>query len=198
MTENDSAIAELVAKMRTLTERCLSQSVPRSLREMCEGFQQLDAHLSTGGAFPGTTETVRAPAGVTITMTATYDTTEWESEEPDTDPTITHGFTDPSNPWGGFKHEMPDGCVGDAAKAWMAENVERLEFGDFEEAAQFVADFPGGVWDYRECEADQDYRTGVYTRVTLHVESNIGGLLVRVAEIEAERNAHLEALRTRS
>lgn len=105
---------------------------------------------------------------LTIKMTATYDTAQWEDDSDE--PITTGGYTNPSNPWGGWKNEMPDGIHGEAAKAWMAENVETITFNNFVEAAKFVADFPGGVWDYSECEAEQDLPTGVWTRVTLHVD----------------------------
>ena len=130
-----------------------------------------------------------------ITMTATYQTTVWESDEPDTEPTICGGFTDPSNPWGGFKCELPDGCVGEAAEAWMAENVETLTFDTVEEAAQFVADFPGGVWDYSASEPEMDHKTGVYMEVTLHVKGSAGGrrknVFALAHKIEAERDRRL-------
>jgi hypothetical protein len=132
---------------------------------------------------------------ITIQMTATYDTVEWEdgSEEPIT----THGFTDPSNPWGGWKYELPDGVVGETAKAWMAENVETLTFNNLLEAAQFVADFTGGVWDYSECEPDQDYRTGISTRVTLHVHGHEQAVFAIARQLESARDRELAERRGR-
>lgn len=126
---------------------------------------------------------------LTIKMTATYDTVEWEDgcEEPIT----TGGYTDPSNPWGGWKNEMPDDIHGEAAKAWATENVETVTFNNLLEAAEFVADFPGGVWDYSECEAEQDYRTGVSTRVTLHVDGFETAVFNIAHAIEAARDRAL-------
>lgn len=103
---------------------------------------------------------------ITITMAATYETVQWEEEceEPD----VERGYTDPSNPWGGWRYAMPESMHGEAARAWIAENAETVTFHTLQEAAQFVADFPGGVWAYSECWPEQD--TGAYTTVTLHVD----------------------------
>lgn len=152
-------------------------------------------------------------SGAAITMTATYSDTEWESDEPDTDPTITSGFTDPRNPWGGFHSEVPEGLVGEAFTEWCKDNVERLEFDDVNEAAEFIAEFPGGVWDWSESEPDLNYRTGVYTEVTLHVESTstvvFEGPTIQVVNdpaaaamnlattLQALRDAHLAQLNER-
>lgn len=147
---------------------------------------------------------------MTITMRATFQDVEWESDEPDTEPTITGGFTDPNNPWGGFRSEAPEGLVGEAFVAWRDENVETLTFDDIEEAAEFIVDFPGGVWDWCEGESSTDYKTGVNTEVTLHVESDweilYEGPTIRVIRddaaaafnratiLQAEKDAHLKRM----
>lgn len=127
-----------------------------------------------------------------VTLRATFTEWEWESDEPDTDPTIVHGWADPNNPWGGLDVIPPDDLCGEPYAAWVDENVKTIEFSDDEpdefdgewqddgtwrihcaldRAAAFIDDFPGGVWDLREANPEQDYRTGVYREVTLHVEA---------------------------
>lgn len=119
-----------------------------------------------------------------ITMRATYQRHWYESDEPDTEPTFEHGYTNPHNPWGGLRSEVPDELCGEAFVAWRDENVDVVEFDTMFEAAEFVADFPGGVWDYREGECEcVDYRDGVYMHVTLHVDEVHKVDVFRAAEV---------------
>lgn len=103
-----------------------------------------------------------------ITMTATYDVDWFEDDEED--PYNEGGFTDPDNPWGGFRSELK--AWENPGPEWCADNVKRVTFDSLVDAAEYVVDFPGGVWDWSECEAEQDVRTGRWTRVTLHVKSD--------------------------
>jgi hypothetical protein len=128
-----------------------------------------------------------------IRMRATFGTTVWESPEPDTEPTVGHGFTDPNNPWGGLRAEMPEGICGDLAAKWIDQNAETVEFTSLEEAAEFVADFPGGVWDYSDSEHQViDYATGEDMEVTLHVLDHTEAVHKRAREIETARDAALK------
>lgn len=127
----------------------------------------------------------------TITMTATYDDVWWDGDDDDEDPQERGGYTDPRNPWGGFRQEMPS-TPGDAGystwEAWMGDNVETVSFDNVEEAAQFVIDFPGGVWDLRDGEPEMDYKTGHTISVTLHVDR--GDMPAVFAQVEIlERDA---------
>lgn len=124
-----------------------------------------------------------------ITMSATYDIVAWFGD--DEEPTESGGFTDPENPWGGFRVELP--AQENRSPQWYTENVTTVEFDDLFEAARFVADFPGGVWDHRECEAEQDYRSGEYTRVTLHVREHAPVVLMLATWMEAAEDAALRA-----
>lgn len=131
-----------------------------------------------------------------ITVTATYDTVEWKDEEdgcPSEEPIETGGFTDPENPWGGWKTELPQGT--NPPPEWYDSNVKRVTFDTAWEAAEFILDFPGGVLDYSEGEGEQDLRTGVWTRVTLHVEGGqewIFELCDRIAKlrVDGKRRVH--------
>jgi hypothetical protein len=122
-----------------------------------------------------------------ITMSATYDTTLWEGE--DEEPIEGGGFTDPTNPWGGFRVELP--AHENRTPQWYTENVTTVSFDDIAEAAQFVVDFPGAVWDYCEGEAEQDYRTGEYTSVTLHVREHAAAVFAAARELQAAEDAAL-------
>lgn len=112
-------------------------------------------------------------------MRASYEEVEWPDEVDD--PEIRHGWTDPHNPYGGLKTETTD-LWGDAAGAAMDE-AETVEFDDVWEAAEFIVDFPGGVWDYSEGESDFDYGTGISTGVTLHVDEGDQAFLFALADL---------------
>lgn len=116
-----------------------------------------------------------------VGLTATYDQVWWDNDEQE-DPNEEGGFTDPLNPWGGFKHELPCHLSGDAFKAWVADHVKVVECNPWE-AAQTVVDFPGGVWDRNECDSEQDVRTGRWTSVTLHVPTEHQELVFALADV---------------
>lgn len=91
-----------------------------------------------------------------VELRATYGDVWWPDDEPDSDYCEEHGYTSVWNPWGGFQTSDP-----------QPEHVTLLE------AAVAVLDFPGGVWDYCEGEAEcVDYREGIYRNVTLHVKEH--------------------------
>lgn len=120
-----------------------------------------------------------------ITARATYETiTPGEGEDYE----IEGGFTDPRNPWGGFRIELPADVYGERAKEWMKDNVEVVEFATIREAAEFVLEFPGAVWDYGdlECDASVDYQTGAETTVMLHVIPHTTELFKMVDELRKE------------
>lgn len=90
-----------------------------------------------------------------IRLRATYSTHEWTTDQDgNPDPLEEHGWCDPANPWGTMSYGDQDPTT---------ITLPLLQ------AAQFVVDFPGGVWHWSESHAEQDYRTGRYTSVTLHV-----------------------------
>jgi hypothetical protein len=60
----------------------------------------------------------------------------------------------------------------------------------FEEAVEFIVAFPGGVWDLSESEHDQDFRTGVYTAVTLHVSGEAADTALEAAGLIMEARKH--------
>lgn len=130
-----------------------------------------------------------------IRMHATYETTLWESED-DAEPTLTSGYTNPCNPWGGWKSEMPERAHGPELAAWVAENVQEEVFTSVADAAEFVAEFSGAVWDLvPDCSPNIDYRTGEETTVTLHVIDHAYEVLAAAKVLMAEQDAHLAALR---
>lgn len=190
-----------------------------------------------------------------IVLRATYEELTWpepgdaDYDEGDNYPRTEGGYTDPHNPWGGFKTAVPEGLCGPPFTAWRDENAKTVVFDDddpgtlddgdwffavdrdartmdlddgrwqtfsaLEHAAQFIVDFPGGVWDFSEGEGSTNYRTGVETSVTLHVEAEHGAfarrllagtffdvaplILVfnRAAELQAANDAHLRQLNER-
>ncbi len=84
------------------------------------------------------------------------------------------GFTDPRNPWGGADDAVPEMLCGERFVAWRDANTTWIELG-IEEAARFVAEFPGGVWDATEAEfSTVDYARGTRRAVLLHVEGADG------------------------
>lgn len=99
----------------------------------------------------------------TVTFTATYECTYWPDPEGD-EPLCWGGWCDPHNPWGTSNDDIPE--------QWDTMTTERpitIELPIWQ-AAEFIRDFPGGVWELgRECDPSENYRTGVTTQVTLHV-----------------------------
>lgn len=106
-----------------------------------------------------------------VTMRATYERLWWESDEPDTEPDTERGYTDPCNPWGGLRAEVDPALCGEEFGEWRDANADLIEFDNMWDAAEFVVDFPGGVWDYREGEYSSG-TDGVEMSVTLHVNEH--------------------------
>lgn len=71
---------------------------------------------------------------------------------PADDPIERHGWVDPRNPWGSFEQEEPNSVT-----------LPLME------AAEFLSDFPGGIWGYSESESEQDIRSGEWKSVTAHI-----------------------------
>lgn len=112
---------------------------------------------------------------LTAEITATFEIVY--PSDPDVYPDTEGGYTDPSNPWGGFRQVMPN-TPGEAGyvdwAAWSAENVETLTL-TLWDAALFVLDFPGAVWDhptFTDCDPSIDYGTGESMTVTAHVRGH--------------------------
>ena len=95
----------------------------------------------------------------------------------DTAPAEWGGYCDPWNPWGTADDTFdPDGDH----YFDRGERFERIEtvWG----AAELIAEFPGAVWELEtECEPSPNYRTGVDTRVTLHVDGPGGAAALELA-----------------
>lgn len=134
----------------------------------------------------------------TIRMRATYMIHTWP-DEPDTYPDEESGYTDPRNPWGGFRDAVPDDLIGEAFARWRDENAAVIEFDSVEEAAQFVADFPGGVWDWEETEWDR-LDDGRDMEVTLHLvnDDDKEAVFAAADKIRAAENAKIKEYRNRA
>lgn len=84
------------------------------------------------------------------------------------------GWVDPANPWGSFEQDSnDDSCEPEAVL---------LPFG---EAVEFLAEFPGGIWNYSESDSEQNLRTGEYKRVTAHVPDEWEALLFAALDVVA-------------
>lgn len=119
-------------------------------------------------------------------LTATYETLLWTDPEEEEGYERIGGYTDPRNPWGGFKTEIPEELYGEAFAQWRDTEIIpylSVSFDTVWEAAEFANDFPGGVWNYSESESEQDYRTGEYKSVTLHVHEGSESSLFEVMDL---------------
>lgn len=86
---------------------------------------------------------------------------------PTDDPPRWGGWCDPSDPWGTLWGD--DGCRADDGADAYGRNGPPVEIVlPVFEAARFLVDFPGGVWDLCEGESSVNYRTGVDVSVTAH------------------------------
>jgi hypothetical protein len=65
------------------------------------------------------------------------------------------------------------GLYGPAFTEWKNEFAPYVEFDSIGEVIEFARDFPGGIWDISESESEQDYRTGEWKAVTLHIPDEI-------------------------
>lgn len=134
---------------------------------------------------------------VKVHMRATYEDQWYESDEPDTYPESETGFTDPHNPWGGWKVRTDDEGrrINAGDPRWPDAYIEVAEFDNLWEAAEFVVDFPGGVWNFREGEwSTEDYRTGRQREVTLHVDDHEEGVFAIAEIIQRMQDKHLRKL----
>lgn len=105
-----------------------------------------------------------------VTIRATFDAWKWNDESDD--PDERGGWVDPSNPWGSFEQDSRD----DSAEP---ESITLPLF----EAAEFLKDFPGGVWNYDDgCEAEQNVRTGEYKQVTAHIPSELETIVFAIMD----------------
>lgn len=117
------------------------------------------------------------------TLRATYTCWWWPTDEPDTDPWTWGGFCDPQNPWG-TADDTP-------REVYSVDGDEPIELHlPVYEAAEFIRDFPGAVWDLRDmcdmCAPDQSFRNGAYTNVTLHVSGDAGETALELASVLME------------
>lgn len=102
-----------------------------------------------------------------IELRATREEYWWDDPEGSDSLQREEGYVDVHNPWGSFDYEEP-----------LAYYCSPLE------AAVIVADFPGAVWDYEpECDASQDFQTGHYTRVMLHVQEPYDTFIFELANL---------------
>lgn len=128
----------------------------------------------------------------TVTFTATYDCVYWPDPEDDT-PMTWGGWCDPHNPWGTSNDDIPE--------QWDTSTTEEpitVELPIWQ-AAEFIRDFPGGVWDVSLCCPSENYRTGVSTQVTLHVAGPGADAALEIAHQLIEiRNAKIAAYLARS
>lgn len=118
-----------------------------------------------------------------VTLRATYTCWWWPSDEPDTDHWTWGGWCDPQNPWGTADDEPRE--------QYHVEGDEPIDlFLPVYQAAEFIRDFTGGVWDLQtESDPDQNFRNGAYTNVTLHVvgEAAPAALELATSLMEAQK-----------
>lgn len=88
---------------------------------------------------------------------------------PSEDPAQWGGWCDPCNPWGTLYGD--DEYRADDETDSYGRNGPPVEITlPVGEAARFLADFPGGVWDLCEGESSANLSTGVDVSVTAHVD----------------------------
>ena|ERR1035437_4737299 len=109
----------------------------------------------------------------TYRLYATFETILWSDDPEDEDYSETRGYVEPSNPWGSI--EWTDGAelCGPAFTAWKDEFAPYEGFATIDEVIEFAAQFPGGIWDISESESEQNYRTGEWKSVMLHIPDEI-------------------------
>ncbi len=142
------------------------------LGELCDRFE----HGFSTAVEATVQATATAQLAANVTMRATFDIVTPESAE--VGDYARSGWVHPSNPWGSF----PWGSFGqDSADDSCAP--ETVTFDNLYDAALFVRDFPGAVWDYSEGEASQHYATGEWKSVTLHVAHDTAADVFRVLDM---------------
>lgn len=126
----------------------------------------------------------------TVTFTATYECVYWPDPEDDT-PMTWGGWCDPHNPWGTADDDIPGAVEFDDEPITVELPIWQ--------AAEFIVDFPGGVWDMRDCDPSENYRTGVSTQVTLHVAGPGADAALEIADrLRTIRKAQIAAYFARS
>lgn len=96
-----------------------------------------------------------------VRLRATFEAYLFEDDEqgnPIEEPRERRGWVNPTNPWGSFEQDTDD----------TSADPDTITL-TLWEAAQFVKDFSGAVWNYSEGESEQNVRTGEWKSVTLHV-----------------------------
>lgn len=129
----------------------------------------------------------------TVTFTATYECVYWPEPE-DCDPHVWGGWCDPDNPWGTADDDIPfDDLVAIGGIRDYGEPIT-TELPIWQ-AGDFIASFPGAVWDWQnDCDPSENYRTGVSTRVTLHVAGPGADAALEIADrLRNQRNARQAA-----
>lgn len=130
-----------------------------------------------------------------VTFRATYECYYWPDDGQE-NPWTWHGYCDPCNPWGTLNDDVPA-----APSIWgTVAGDEPIEYTlPIWQAAEFIANFPGGVWDLQwECQPDQNYRTGVYSDVTLHMDGDgAEAAMVIATDIRERRKAAIAAIARR-
>lgn len=108
----------------------------------------------------------RVPLVPLVTIRATYDCVYFPGGGEDA--ALWGGWCDPSNPWGTLWGDDEYRADDSDAYGRNGPPVElTLPVG---EAARFLADFPGGVWDLCEGSSSVNHRTGVDVSVTAHAD----------------------------
>jgi hypothetical protein len=115
-----------------------------------------------------------------VTLTATFTTYKWPSDEAEAEfPFLNHGYCDPQNPWGTVPRTVDEET--DWPEGWQEPRPVTLPVW---QAAEFIRDFPGGVWDFREGEPSTIcYAEGIDADVTLHVEGDGSAAALELADL---------------
>lgn len=137
--------------------------------------------------------------GEPVIVSVTYQERWWEDDE-DSDPHEDSGFvgyTFEPNPCVKGLYFSTDHLWGEDFAAWWDENRRFYEYEmSVADAAQLCADWGGELYDARnrelieEGEYEQDYRTGHWTKETLHVNGpadKVEAVFTLMDEIRARR-----------
>lgn len=110
-----------------------------------------------------------------VEMRATYHCVCWPYPQDDT-PLEWGGWCDPEHPWGTADDDIPA-----SLDTSLTEEPIVLTLPIYQ-AGEFIATFPGAVWDLQQdCDPSENYRTGVSTQVTLHVDGPGGPAALEIA-----------------
>lgn len=114
-----------------------------------------------------------------VTLRATYDCHYFP--EGSDDPAEWGGWCNPANPWGtmyGDDEYDPN----DTGPAYGRNSPPDEIVLPVYSAAEFVRDFPGGVWDFAEGESEMNFHSGVWRSVTLHLSGAGAETALAIAE----------------